>query len=365
VVSGRDPFLRAILAAGVTHGVLIGAVLRSALSDEPSSLPAFETSSATLLEIEIGTEETIAGGISAQPDAFPHGAGAEPETPTGIEKGRATRAERPTLLHSRSSDSMDQKPSAEERRLSEIPRSKETEAASLTLEQLAIAGPQRLALRELPSLPVPHRQAEGARSPSANGVLKSMQQLAQDRDRKVGLGAGGTVASALESVIYQSSAAPEGQAVFEVVIIDNVVSGISLLTVQGGDPNDWTLVAKDAIARLASRRMRVSPGRRGVVLQIQVNSRIALPSGHDPGVEVTVGPFLVQRGQGPRSARLEFLVPAPRAPEETMETRGRSGGLPSPGGGLNLVSTDIDPVDLGAKGRRVVHAHTVEEKVLD
>ena len=318
-----------------------------------------------LLDIEIDTEETIAGDISAQLDAFPHRGRAEPQRPTGLEKGRAARAERPTLLHSRSSDSMDQRLSAEERDVSEIRPSKVTEAASLTLDQLAIAGPQRLALRELSSLPLPRAQAEMVRSPSADGVLKSMQQLAQDRDRKVGLGAGGTVASALESVIYQSSAAPEGQAIFEVVIIDNVVSGISVVTAQGGDTNDWNLVAKDAVARLANRRVRVSPGRRGIVLHIQVNSRIALPSGHDPGVEVTVGPFLVQRGQGPRSARLEFLVPAPRAPEQMMDARGRSGGLPSPGGGLNLVSTDIDPVDLGAKGRHVVHAYTVDEKVLD
>ena len=364
---GRDPFLRAVLAASVTHGVLIGALLRSAPSDEVPSFPRLETSSAAPfdVDIDIDTAETIAGASLAPHDPFPHERRPEPAPPIARAKHRAARGEGQRLGHAASSDSAGPTLPGEERDRSELGPSEVAEPSSLTLEQLAIAGPQRFALRELPSSPLPRRQAGTARSSSADGVLQSMHQLAQDHDRKVGLGAGGTVASTLESVLYQSSAPPVGQATFEIVIIDSAVSGISLVTAQGGDPNDWSRVAKSAVARLADRRLRVSSGRRGVVLRIQVTSRVALPSGHDPGVEVTVGPFLVQRGQGPRSARLQFLVPNTGTSQDTIDTRGRSGGLPSPAGGLDLVRTDIDPVDLGAKGRHVVHAYTVDEKVLD
>jgi hypothetical protein len=61
---------------------------------------------------------------------------------------------------------------------------------------------------------------------------------------------------------------------------------------------------------------------------------------------------------------LEFLVPNSN-PSEAIDPRGRSGGLPSPGGGLDFVRTDVEPADLSERGRHVVHARTIDEKVLD
>jgi hypothetical protein len=346
-----------VLVAGVAHGVTIAAMLRGPLSDEPCDSTRSASSPPALFDIHVDIVDATIDALSVAVDPPSRGRRA-PGEPAGL-KGRRSAA-----VHGRrySFDSPARATLGEEL-TSHTPPSRIDARPSLTLDQLGIAGPERLALRASPepqSAPCP---ADAPRAPSSDGVLRSMRQLAQDHDRKVGLGAGGAVATALENVVYESETAPVGEATFEVLVIDNVVSNVSLLMTQGPDPGLWNLVATNAVTRLANRRLRVPMGRRAV-LQIRVQSRVALPSGHDPGVEVRVGPFVVQRGRGPQSARLSFLTLDPGAPQE-ISARSQSGGLPSPSGGVNVVQTDIDPVDLGARARPVVHAYTLDERVLD
>jgi hypothetical protein len=190
-----------------------------------------------------------------------------------------------------------------------------------------------------------------------------MRRLAEAHDAKVGLGAGGPVATVLEKATYASDVALDGKATFEVVVIDNLVSAISLAPSSAEKQSAWNEVAKTALAQLAGRRVRVPTGRRGVVLHIQVASRSALPGGHDPGLEVTVGPFVVQRGSGKRSARLAFLDSVRLT--SAIDLLSTTTPFSAPGAVGNLVRTDIDPVDLGAKGRRVVHTTTLDETPLE
>jgi hypothetical protein len=242
----------------------------------------------------------------------------------------------------------------------------EVSVAPLSLGDLGLEGPNRLALRgwqREPGTPM-QRAASTEGLPSADRVVQSMRRLAWEHDRKIGLGSGGPVAMALEKAAYESDAVLEGEATFEVVVTGNVVSTISLVASGSKDKNSWNDVAKSALAQLKGRRVRSPHGGRGVVLHIQVASRAALPSGHDPGVEISVGPFVVQKGQGKRSARLAFLVPDSGL-TPAIEMRSGSGGLPAPAGGVSLVRTDMDPVDLGANARRVVHAFTLDETPLD
>jgi hypothetical protein len=229
--------------------------------------------------------------------------------------------------------------------------------SSLSLEQLGLAGPNRLSRTYYE-----HALAAPRVAPD-RGVTHSMRRLAAAHDHEMGLGAGGSVATALEKAVYGGNVALNGQATFEVVVIDNLVSAISLVPSSAEKQSAWNEVAKMALAQLAGRRVRAPTGRRGVVLHIQVISRAALPSGHDPGLEVTLGPFVVQRGSGKRSARLAFLDSV-RLTSAT-DLLGAATPLSAPGAVANLVRTDIDPVDLGAKSRRVVHTSTLDETPLD
>jgi len=232
-------------------------------------------------------------------------------------------------------------------------------APSLSLDQLGLEGPNRLSLR----LPEAEHRPATERAASAERVVQSMRQSAQEHDRKLGLGAGGPVAMALENAAYRSHVKLDGQATFEVVVIGNAVSAISLVPSSGDKQSAWNEVAQTALAQLAGRRVRVPTGSRGVVLRIQLVSRAALPSGHDPGVEVTVGPFVVQRGRGKKSARLAFLDSVRLT--SASDLLGTSVPFSAPGAVVSLVRTDIDPVDWGANDRQVVHSYTLDETLLD
>ena len=350
-----DPFLRALLVAGVAHGTVIASVQRSVAPDaQPTAAVEPGAAAAELVDIDVLLAETVSDPsptestvtISGPVPPSRHGSRpafrrhaqpaqdrSEPVDLTGSADDAAVRAASAT-------DAVAEKP-------------------SLSLDQLGLEGPNRLSLRTIKRENPPATE----RAASPERFVQSMRQLAQEHDRKAGLGAAGPVAMALETAAYQSNVPLDGQATFEVVVMGDVVSAVSLAPSDAKPESAWNEVAKTALAQLAGRRVRVPTGRRGIVLRIQVASRAALPSGHDPGVEVTVGPFVVQRGSGPRSARLAFLDSIGLT--SLIDLPGTAARLPSAGAVVSLVRTDIDPVDLGAKDRQVVHTSTLDETPLD
>jgi hypothetical protein len=48
-----------------------------------------------------------------------------------------------------------------------------------------------------------------------------------------------------------------------------------------------------------------------------------------------------------------------------LDFPGTAARLAAPGTAVSLVTTDIDPVDLGAKDRQVVHTTTLDERPFD
>ncbi|HMJ57049.1 MAG TPA: hypothetical protein VK540_33500 [Polyangiaceae bacterium] len=360
MVARVDPFSRAFLAAGVAHGAVIATLLTSVPSADPPA-PAVESQAAVieLIEIDVPSAGSVSDESPAASEAMTAG-GLAPSFPRSRSaSGRGARPvfrtdgqapEDPVGLAGSARETAVRMGSAGEGA---------AEEPTLSLDELGLEGPNRLSLRTL-------REAHArATKPVASGgdVVESMRRLAQERDRTLGLGASGPVAMALETAAYRSNVTLDGQATFEVVIIDNVASAISLVASGSEKQGAWNEVGKIALAQLAGRRVRGPTGSRGVVLRIQVFSRAALPSGHDPGVEITVGPFVVQRGRGKRSARLEFLKGVGLT--SVLDFPGTAARLPAPGAVVSLVTTDIDPVDLGAKDRQVVHTTTLDERPFD
>jgi hypothetical protein len=359
VVARLNPFVRAFLAASVVHGAVVGVLV--------ASLPV-EEQAAARVEPPIAAVELIDIDVPFNGPVFN-----DVPTPGGLIQGKRATRQRPRPVAGRSAHPLrTEMPSAEDSvgpigqmgsasaSVNGASSSEESTAdgPSLSREQLGLEGPHRLSVHTYEEA---HSQT--GRVSSAERIIQSMRQLALEHDRSVGLGGGGAVATALTTAAYRTGARLNGQATFEVVVIGNVVSTISLVTSDAGKQSLWNEVARTALAQLAGRHVRGPTGRRGVILRLQVSSRAALPSGHDPGLEISVGPFVLQRGSGKRSARLAFLEPDPTLTSAT-DLRG-AGGATASGGGVSLFRTDIDPADLGANERQVVHSYTLDETPLD
>jgi hypothetical protein len=359
VAASANPFLRALVAAGVAHGAVLATVWKSAVpGDQPVFAASPPAAAAELIEIDLPSVERFSDELHTE-SAVMIARDVTPSRPgSRYPSGRDRRSAFGTEVHL-----VEDPGAAGSATDAAAPASTATETAagepSFSLEQLGLEGPNRLSSRTFDERP----SATTGRPSSASPVDQSMRQLARDHDRQLGLGAGGPVATALKEAAYRANVTLDGQATFKVIVIDNAVSSISLVPSGAEKQNAWNEVAKNALAQLTGRRVRSRSGSRGVVLHIQIVSRAALPSGHDPGIEISVGPFVVQRGRGKRSARLAFLEPAPML-TSTIAARDPSGRT-SPGTAVNLISTDIDPVDLGAKDRQVVHAYTIDETPLD
>jgi hypothetical protein len=339
---GVDHFLRALVVAVAAHAALIAPLLRS-ISGQGE--PAVHTEP---IELEVVMEIASVDTLRDESPTDKAGPGV-----TTSEVAVATRRHSTRLQHATAS-----RTGAPTTATDAVPSGAGVEAGaaapSLSLDQLGLDGPNRLAFRP----------ATDESSSSAERLGQSMRQLAQEHDRTVGLGAGGPVAAALQKATYRSTVPLDGRATFEVVVIGTYLSSITLVPASSETDRVWNEVAKAAFADLAGRHIRIPEGSRGVVLHIQVISRAPLPSGHDPGLEISVGPIVVHRGKGKRSARLSILGSAPMLSSSAIDFPGTSARLPAPGSTMGLISTDIDPVDLGAHDRQVVHTHTLDESPL-
>lgn len=187
------------------------------------------------------------------------------------------------------------------------------------------------------------QQKKAARTRAVKRRLdRALAQGLLDHDSAKGRGAGSPVMRILEAATYASAAPTNGNASFTFIIDSEgkLVSGS--LGAVSSDREAWERVARQAIRDLASHKLRVPKGK-GVKLTVQVISRLELPSGADPGVEVRAFGLPLKRGEGDRSTRVDVLNPRnPLAP-------------------LSMLG---DPADIGATARRMVRAHVTSEELL-
>jgi hypothetical protein len=107
-------------------------------------------------------------------------------------------------------------------------------------------------------------------------------------------------------------------------------------------------------------------------MRIEVTSREEMPSGHDPGVAVSVLHVPLTHGRGPKATKVDILDVAPKVvvdlpdPNEDPSV-GQAAPVRFPKAHvqvLTLFGTDGDLVDIGAAARRVVHARVLDEHAL-
>lgn len=185
-----------------------------------------------------------------------------------------------------------------------------------------------------------------ARAAKAARVKRRLDHaLAQgltNSDVASGRGPGGPIVRSLEATVYASTVPLNGSASFILVIDSEGKLVSSALGSANGDREAWVRVARQTAQALAGRTLQVRRGQ-SVKLTVEVTSHLELPSGADPGVDVHVLGIPIKKGDGPRSTRIDLLDPL------------------HPGTILSLAG---DPADIGARPRRMVHAHVVSEEVL-
>ncbi len=156
--------------------------------------------------------------------------------------------------------------------------------------------------------------------PSPVSSTGGLREHLSDTDVSLGLGYGGPSVAAARDAITSNDAT--GRARLEVEIDQSgLVRTVKVLRTSGRD-NEWDLVALTMRKVLLHKKNRIPAGSRGLVLVLQVEAVMRLPSG----------------GEGESSTKM------------------RPQGLG--------IGGEFDVADIGAKPSRVVHARVVGQRVL-
>ncbi|MGK3997258.1 hypothetical protein [Sorangium sp. So ce1024] len=110
-----------------------------------------------------------------------------------------------------------------------------------------------------------------------------LRETMRDRDKTLGLDlpAAGTIASVLADAVRASETPATARAVFEVQLSGaGLVLGVRALSSTAGAATLWTLVAREAAARLAGRALAMTAAfAKGAKVYVTVSSSVRMPSG--------------------------------------------------------------------------------------
>ena len=201
-------------------------------------------------------------------------------------------------------------------------------------------------------------------SPAAR-LERSLADAQLRADHARSLGPAGPVLSALVKWTRNSEAPANSTAVFSCVAdASGKLIGVELVE-SSTDPMPWRRIGRRVLAALAAEVLRLPKTGQGASFRIRVNSRQTLPSGADPGLDVTVLGIPVQHGDGEKSGRIDILDPIPKLTvTKTTLPSGQTIDLPTLSLG-NILNIAVDPVDIGAPAQRVVHAHVESMTIAD
>jgi hypothetical protein len=162
----------------------------------------------------------------------------------------------------------------------------------------------------------PEDAERGAREEGNRQAGEAMRTALHDHDVALGLGGGGPVVKALEEAMSVSTAPNTSHAVF--VAVADASGTVTQVNVESAssDPASFQAVAADLLSRLRSQKVRVPDGSHGLSVRVDVASSVGPPSGG--------------------------------------------------GAGLDMASSGahFDVSDVGARPRRIIHAHILAEQIL-
>lgn len=230
-------------------------------------------------------------------------------------------------------------------------------------QALVITGPRsfdELGIgRKNPLLPKSEAEVEAAEQKRLRD--RTLRDPARERDQALGLGPEGPVLSALADGTSQSTAPITGRAVFLAKTgPGGEVESIELQDAEGGRAG-WAEAARIALASLRGKKLNLRGGTTRAVMRLEVKSAWKLPSGHDPGVEMSVFHVPLKKGEGKQSTRVKVLEPEVGV-SEIMISPGVT--LKVPYFHVTILGIAGDPADIGAAPRRVIHTRALETTVM-
>jgi hypothetical protein len=234
------------------------------------------------------------------------------------------------------------------------------EKSPLTLEQLGIGEKAATPREESPLL----RDAKRRLAQSRKLQLSLVQDATTEASR-IGLGPASPILAEFEQLVQQSSLASNGWANIHARLLDSGAIEIELLS-SSSERERWTRLLASAQQHLAVRKLQPPKGSRGIDLEIRVESRVQLPSGHDPGFSAKLFGLTLKKGEGKRSSGIELLSSLPRVemPEDEDSNPSTDPVRKAPRLVLDLFKLAGDPADIGAKRRRLVSARVTRQTVL-
>lgn len=226
----------------------------------------------------------------------------------------------------------------------------------LSLAQLGIGTPGAVPVESSAILRDSERRLSQSRK-----LERSLRQDATDEALQVGLGPAGPILTELERMVYSSPIADNGWATIRARLLDGGVIEMELLG-SSSDRERWSQLVDTARKHLLHKKLVPPQGSRGLDLELRVDSRVQMPSGADPGLDIRLFGLSLKKGEGKRSSKLELLSQLPRF--EADEGPLPNGEQKSPRIVLDLFKGGIDPADIGAGRRRVVRARVTRQTVL-
>jgi hypothetical protein len=143
---------------------------------------------------------------------------------------------------------------------------------------------------------------------------------------------------------------------------DGEVVSLELADAEGGRPG-WADAGRLALAALKGKKLRQKTGTTRAVMRIEVVSSWKLPSGQDPGTDLSLFHIPLSKGEGKGSAKVTILDPIPKFTVDYLEL-GPGVKVPIVSIHIDLFSSNADPTNIGAKARRVIHTHLLDSKVM-
>lgn len=209
---------------------------------------------------------------------------------------------------------------------------------------------------------LPKSEAAVTLAETKRSVDRAMKDPGREREMSLGLGPEGPVLTALEEATSRSTAPVRGKAIFVAIADQNGVFQIELHDAIGSRAG-WDDARNIALAALKGKKLRLPPGATRAVMRIEVKSDWKLPSGHDPNPEITVLHIPVKKGETKESAKVTILDPIPKIRSADLQLD-KNTTISVPSVQIDIFHTNMDPTDIGAKPRRVVHSHVVETQVM-
>jgi hypothetical protein len=228
------------------------------------------------------------------------------------------------------------------------------------------------------------RAAPPRAAPAPTSSTGGLAEALEAHDHEIGIGPAGRVLSAAHEAGHLESAPALGTATFSVTVLRTGAVQVEL-TGASSQPAEWKKVADEMAAAIKRKPPRISGGRNGVRIGIELVAEEKWPNGQ--GVTRSEGPHLAvdpptfratDKAVEDLRARNPAAVPPPGSPAETpplqvnvqppgVYLKGR-GKVCSYALGLSMLGPGLtggcDPSNIGARASRVVSAKVISETML-